>query len=351
MKQLWQKSGYRGVDALFSAVKDAGHKVTKAFVRDWLQEQKTYQVTAAHSTAPVVWANLPVPPCPFDTVQTDLVFIPKAWGWPSRRRYLLTAVDVHSRRAWAYPLTAKTQALDALKKVAADGGMPIKKLMVDQGTEFVNDALKKWIKAQGGELVLAVAKSGETAKFANQEMAFVERFHRTMKESLLRSMEESQEQWPDLLPQFLSSYNNTRHGGTGATPMQLWNKGCSDVKREKVSEKKIEAVADKARIQLGDFVRVRLAGKRSGEIRWSQRVYAVVQANWREPVTYRLDGRDGSYYARELQLAPPPASLTAPVKKEAAPPPTPKPRKPRAPRPVPAPRPPSTRTRKAPKRD
>jgi hypothetical protein len=320
LHSVWVDSGYRGENALFLRAKKAGLDVSRGDVKNFLREQSAAILTKSQS-GPKVWAKLPVPDTRWGEVQSDLVFMKPVRGY----KYLMTVIDVFSRRLWVRALKNKRgeTIMDAWDDIQRSSGLktPPKVFLSDMGTEF--SRLGDYLQDQGTKVLLAVSKSGKESKDHN-ETAFVERVHRTLKESLGRArIAKPGTTWLDNLPQAVTAYNNSPHAGldrftgeTGSsgkpsTPNEMWKIArlmhqTVDLKELKVEKKKAE---ESAKFMMGDRVRVRLKGGRSGEQRWSKRTYEIVSIMEREPVTYQLEGRDGSWYTRDLQFALDPESV------------------------------------------
>lgn len=303
LEELWVDSGYRGENALFLRARKAGLDVSRKDVKNFLREQSAAILTKSQG-GPKVWAKLPVPNERWGEVQSDLVFMKPVCGY----KYLMTAIDVFSRRLWVRALKNKRgeTIMDAWDDIQRSSGLktPPKVFLSDMGTEF--SQLGYYLQDQGSKVLLAVSKSGKESKDHN-ETAFVERVHRTLKESLGRAkIAKPGTSWLDNLPQAVTAYNNSPHAGLEQlTPNEMWKiaevkPDSVDIRDLKAEKKKAEA---SAKFMMGDRVRVRLKGGRSGEQRWSKRTYEIVGIMEREPVTYQLEGRDGSWYERDLQFA------------------------------------------------
>lgn len=87
--------------------------------------------------------------------------------------YLLTIIDVFSKYAWSIPLKHKTgtsivEAFNSIKRQP-------KKLWVDQGKEFYNKNVDKWLVDNNIE---------RYSTFNEGKAVVIERFNRTMKEKM-----------------------------------------------------------------------------------------------------------------------------------------------------------------------
>ena len=84
--------------------------------------------------------------------QMDLVDIQKLSKWNKGVKYLLTVIDMLSKRAWAEPIKNKSgsemvKALERIKKKLAPH-RPLR-VQTDDGEEFFNKAVQAWMKKEG----------------------------------------------------------------------------------------------------------------------------------------------------------------------------------------------------------
>jgi len=113
--------------------------------------------------------------------QMDLVDMQKLSKWNKGFKYLLTVIDVLSKRAWAEPIKNKTggemvKALERIKKKLAPH-QPLR-VQTDDGKEFYNKLVQAWFKKHGWQ---HWSTKGDT------KAAVVERWHRTLKERMYRA--------------------------------------------------------------------------------------------------------------------------------------------------------------------
>ena len=160
---------YGGVAALRRVVPDQ-------HVKRWLSEQDTYTlhkpVRRSFKCRCVVVGG------PNQQWQADLVDVSRLKKTNDGTAFLLTVIDVFSKRAWCVPLKNKS----AVSLVAAFAPLlgdkaPIT-LQTDKGTEFLNRALQKLLKEYG---VHHFATHNEETK-----ASIVERFNRTLKTRMWR---------------------------------------------------------------------------------------------------------------------------------------------------------------------
>ena len=79
--------------------------------------------------------------------QADLIDVSRLSRHNRGTKFLLTCIDVFSKKAWVEPLKDKTATslLNAFESI--QHSLP-KKLQTDKGTEFLNRKLQQWLKAR-----------------------------------------------------------------------------------------------------------------------------------------------------------------------------------------------------------
>ena len=157
-----------------------------------------------------------------DQWQVDLVDLTKESGSNFNYKYILTCIDVFSKYAWAIPIlnkSAKTTK-EAFEKIFADGRSP-KYIFSDDGKEFKGEC-KQLLDAKSIILVITTSK---------MKAAVVERFNRTLKETIYRYFTYMKGQvkksnlaanrYMDQLPNFIKAYNNEYHRSIKMSPAQV----------------------------------------------------------------------------------------------------------------------------------
>ena len=88
-------------------------------------------------------------------------------------KYLLCAIDLFSKYAWVAPIKDKkgTSIVNAFQKIISEGRKP-NKIWVDQGSEFYNNLLKRFLKTNNIEMYTT---------YNEGKSVVAERFIRTLK--------------------------------------------------------------------------------------------------------------------------------------------------------------------------
>ena len=84
-----------------------------------------------------------------DLYQIDLADMSNISSYNDGVRYLLTCIDVFSKKAWAVPVRTKTgrEVTNAFEKILLDGTPNM--VQSDKGTEFLNSTFQRMLKRHG----------------------------------------------------------------------------------------------------------------------------------------------------------------------------------------------------------
>ena len=107
-----------------------------------------------------------------DLYQIDLADMSNISSYNDGVRYLLTCIDVFSKKAWAVPVRTKTgrEVTNAFEKILLDG---TPNTQSDKGTEFLNSTFQSMLKRHGIKFY--------TSENEDLKASVVERFNRTLK--------------------------------------------------------------------------------------------------------------------------------------------------------------------------
>ena len=266
---------------------------------DWLSGQDPYTlhkpITRKFQRRKTIVAG------PGEQLQADLIDVKRYAKDNNDNRYLLTIIDVFSKKAWAIPVKTKS-AIDvsqALKKVLKN--VKPNRLQTDKGTEFINSEVRN---------VLSQTKTKHfTTENENIKASIVERWNRTLRSALHRYFTKTgKERYIDVLADLISAYNNRPHSSTGIAPDDINSTNSEDVFYQLYDP--VEAFEKQTvKFRVGDYVRVskaRTAFQRGFTPNWSVEIFRVSRILPTTPVTYAL--RDwngepitGSFYDKELQ--------------------------------------------------
>ena len=206
---------YGGVEKLYRRAKEAGiRNITRAKVRQFLTDQQSYSL---HKPARRHFQRNPTYVKGIDHQwQADLADMQQLSRDNQGNKYLLTVIDVFSKKAWALPIKNKSgkEMLEAFKRLFHDAA-PRKpeRIQTDAGKEFLNKDVQTYLKQQGVHHFVS---------HSDQKAAVVERFNRTLKSRIWTYFTAHQtHHYLEPLPKILHAYNNTYHRSIGRTPNQV----------------------------------------------------------------------------------------------------------------------------------
>ena len=238
-----------------------------------------------------------------DIWSADLVDMQAFSKFNNGVKFLLTVIDLFSRYAWIVPLTDKTgrAVTDAFQNILHTSGRRPKKLWVDEGKEFYNRTLKKWL----NENRIHMYSTHNEGK-----AVVVERFNRTMKTRMWRHFTaKSTSTYLDVLPKLVGEYNNkAKHRVIGMTPAEASRR---ENERWVRTAPQTDDPPARARFKIGDRVRIAVM-KRHFEKgytpNWTEEVFIIDQVLRTSPLTYRIrdlmdEHIQGSFYEQQLQKA------------------------------------------------
>lgn len=293
-------AAYGGVESLYRASKQEGKKYTRKQIETWLKRQDVYTlhrpVRRKFQRRKIIVSGMD------DQWQADLVDVSKLKRDNDGTTFLLTTIDILSKKAWVVPLRNKTGValVQAFQTIFKEGRVP-KKLNTDQGTEFLNRNFQTFLKKKG---ILFFTSKNET------KCAVIERFNRTLRSKLWKHMEAKQtRRYLDALPSLVWGYNHAWHSSIKRRPVDVnpQNEG-------KVWETLYASTSKRPRYTLavGDFVRLSKL-KRTFEKgytkNWTREIFRVISRQPTIPPVYRvadLHGEEveGTFYTEELLAVP-----------------------------------------------
>jgi Integrase core domain/Chromo (CHRromatin Organisation MOdifier) domain len=234
-----------------------------------------------------------------DLWQADLADLSALSKYNDKFKYLLTCIDVFSKRAWAVPVKSKSSAdmCEAFSKILVKAQPTY--LQTDKGSEFLNRPFQSLLRQN--------AIAFYTSENSDIKASVVERFNRSLKTRMWKYFSyKNTYRYIDVLQDLLDSYNNTYHRSIGMTPLEVCLENEFIVRNRLYGEKKKPA---KWKYSVGDKVRIcktRIAFQKGYLPSWSEEIFTIVACIPTDPVTYEvsdLSGQTikGKFYEPELQ--------------------------------------------------
>lgn len=236
-----------------------------------------------------------------DLLQADLVEMQPLARYNDGHRYLLTAIDVFSKKAFAVPLKDKrgVSVAAALAKIFDSTSYPFQLCQTDMGTEFTCMEVQTLFKNRNIHHYSSL--NGDI------KAAVVERFNRTLKTKMYRYFTHKNTlRWIDVLDSLLESYNNSHHRSIGMTPNEVTFENADAVRKRLYPLKP----KPKWKFNKGDTVRISKARRvfQKGYLPgWTEELFTIYARKPTHPVTYELhdaggESIKGSFYESEIQL-------------------------------------------------
>lgn len=156
---------------------------------------------------------LPIIDEPFHRIAMDIVGpLPRT---RSRNKYILVVCDYATR----YPEAVALKSIDAehvaeaLITLFSRVGV-VEEILTDQGTNFTSQLFAELYR-------LLHVKAVRTSPYHPQTDGLVERFNRTLKDMLKKTVAEEGKDWDKLLPYLLFAYREVPQSSTGFSPFEL----------------------------------------------------------------------------------------------------------------------------------
>ena len=152
---------------------------------------------------------------PEDVMQIDLLpEMPPSGGYDNN----ITAIDVFSRYAFAYPVSNPTAVNTAKVKIdimTRHVYLPTL-IITDKGSVFVSRVIHEVAEILGINLIHATTKNAQT-------IGVLERAHATINTSLKMASGEYRKQWHNYLPIAILNYNTTYHSSIDCEPSRVFH--------------------------------------------------------------------------------------------------------------------------------
>jgi len=286
-----------GAKRLQRALKEMGREIPLVNIKHWLSGEETYTLFKPATRKFV--RNVVRVSGPYDTISSDLVDVSSLSQWNDGVTFLLTIIDVFTKKAQVVPLKNKSaiSVSTALREIFSK--MPkVSYFWSDKGSEYRNkkvaDVMKEFnIKQYNTE---------------NPEIkaCISERYVRTLRGLIARYLHANNtKRYLDALPDLVTSYNNSYHRSIKMKPNQVNERTKGRVFVNLYGEGFKRGQAVRMAKTKGTF-------SKGYEPNWTGEIVYVKSVNKKHPIqTYKVrdySGADilGTFYPQELQSVIPP---------------------------------------------
>lgn len=238
--------------------------------------------------------------------QADLIDITPLAKFNLQNKFILTVIDVFSKKAFAKPLKSKeaVNVVKAFQSILNEAKTKPFNLQVDKGKEFHNSLFKKL--CQQNKIKLFTSEDDQ------MKAQIVERFNRTIKNRLYRYFASTGDyNWLNVLDKFLNSYNNTFHRSIKMTPNEVKVENEEEVFQTLYPPPDHNSFKNvNPKLKIGDFVRLLnppKSFKKGYNTQWTEEVFSirdvVISSQFPLYKVSDLSGEEilGFFYSQELQ--------------------------------------------------
>ena len=217
-------TAYGSITRLLKAARRKLDYVTRDDVKAWLRYQDPYTL---HKQARTRIRNSPKVYVPGIDAQwsLDLCQMTNVSAHNNGCGYILTAIDVSSKLAWAEPVVRKTgkETANAFRRILLSTNKRPKTVETDWGREFWNKDF---------EMLCENFNIKHFSTYSSIHGSVVERFNRSLKSLIYKHFTaKNSYRWIDVLPKLLQTYNNRWHRSIKEKPInvcsenekQIWN--------------------------------------------------------------------------------------------------------------------------------
>ena len=266
-------------------------------IENWLMFQPSFTL---HSKKPSKFKRRKVISLwPDECWSLDLIDIQSLSPWNKNYKYILTKIDIFSKKANAKPMKRKfqTDTLLALKQIIEDeDDICPSKIWSDEGSEL---KLEKFYKQNNIEQYHVTTKI---------KGSMIERFNRTLQDKMYRILTSRNSlSWVDFLSKCISSYNNTRTRSLfGLTPNEAHRSENTKFIQSKYDQELDlyeKNIKKQAKFKVGQNVQVAKLKQifdRGYQSRFNEGIKKISSVFNTTPVTYRVSGIKRLLYEQEL---------------------------------------------------
>ena len=298
-----ESSSYSSAKRLYDAAKRENSNVTLKGVKEWLRKQVAY---TRHKKPRLTFPRRKVLTLRIDyTWASDLIVVDSSVNFNNGYQYILTVVDLFSRKLWVRKLKQKSkkEMEAALRSIVEENhGKSPYKLWTDEGQEYL--CLK--------DLYEEMEIERYSTRNPKIKSSYAERMNKTIQDLLYKAMTaRNTARWIDLLDDAVSIHNDRVSSVLhGLTPNEAHEKRNEEFLRAKFLEDfakyKKQFARQKSKFSEGDTVRLlkkRNVFSRGYEPSFESEIHIVKKVMRTYPLTYKIEGKQRAYYSQEMVRA------------------------------------------------
>jgi len=293
---------FSGINSLYSSLKTKFPTLKLSDLKKWGETNKVY--TRHFPIRKKITRNQTVVGGINDTFQMDLCDMQALQKENDGYHYLLTIIDVFSKKAFVIPLKNKT-GISTLKGIEAGIkilGVP-KRVHTDAGKEFFNHRVTTYFKQNAIHHYMTNSEN---------KASIIERFNRTLKEKMWRFFSFTGDfRYLENLDNIVDSYNNTYHRSIKMAPNLVNKFNVSKVYLNLYGLNNTNENIYRPKLKIGDFVRISKYKKifdKGYTANWSSEIFIIYKILFKSEITYLIrdlteksEQIEGVFYEKELQ--------------------------------------------------
>ena len=259
-----------GIKTFYSSVNSKYLNITRKDVKNFLETKTTYQLTKAEPKP----SNKPV----YATYSNqrwgaDLIDVKLYAGYNNNYKYILTAIDFFTKKAFAVGIFDNTapnviKGFDEIIDDQSNGTTP-NYLQTDNGPEFTSLLFQEWCKNNNIKLI-------HTLSYTPQSNGLIEGFNgqlrKLMRENFIRNNADDKLNWRKFLPVLLENKNERKHTTTKEKPNDVWREG-STINKDNDNE-----ISKNVREKIKNYVKREVAKNKSSEFKKGDKVRVLMSS-------------------------------------------------------------------------
>ena len=292
IKKYYEEYNFPKVDKLYKVMKLEGNDINKKDIQKFLDEQIENQLLKQVKKETTKKLGSIYAFSENQTWQVDIFFMTKYKKQNNGFSYILCAVDVFTRKAYAVGMKSKNadDCISAFKSIVSTAGVPFV-ITTDTDSTLTGNLFQEYLSNNNIAHNVVILND-------HQSLGIIDRFARTLK-SILNAyfIRNDDTNWIKILDKVIKQYNNTPH------------KSLNDIKPNDVDKnndiilginlwksKQNKTISD---LDVGDNVRLKISGvfKKGTEPSWSDEIYVVKSTKGKS-----IELTDGSRHKRTSLL-------------------------------------------------
>lgn len=293
---------YSNISQLWNKIKADNKKIRYYELKQWLQEQPTYQIHKKilkdYTTRKVMVSYID------QQWQADLIDMKSLEEYNRGYFWILNVIDIFSRYAWSIPIKNKTgiEVTNAFKTIFKET-IP-EKIQFDEGKEFYNRHLKKLLADNDVEYF---------STQSDKKSSVIERFNKSLKSRMWKYFTANETyKYIDILDDLVKGYNNSKHSSIEMKPIEARDPENSEIVWNNLYGAFVTHDFGEPKFKVGQHVRIskyRKTFEKGYTPNFTEEIFQIKNIILTKPFVYKLhDLKDeeiiGYFYEEELSLVP-----------------------------------------------